>query len=142
MKIGLLLIVTLGFAIRVQASDSVAVFHRPQKVVVLINERGASGRIQEMMNVLGVSEFFEIKSPDESVTGGCKRNETVATCTITFLPSEKVLIEPKKMQSTWSYEELKVSPRIDFEIAFESSQGDKFTLIMSKQTVQLSASKR
>ena len=61
------------------AADSVAVFHRAEKVGVLLNERAAYGRIQQFMDAVGAESRFRWLTADESVKIECAREDVRAT---------------------------------------------------------------
>ena len=62
------LIVAYGFcSTSLAARDSVAVFYKPEKTGVLLNERGSNGRIQQFMNTLGIEENIYWLNEDESI---------------------------------------------------------------------------
>lgn len=105
------------------ARDSVAVFHRPEKVVVLINESGAASRLQQLLKAFGPELDLLWENADQSIRFNCGRNEKAATCTIRLLPSASVLVEPKKVAG-WASG---VAAR-DLELSWESSRFNRFTV--------------
>lgn len=119
--------------------DSVGVFHRPDKVVVLVTDNNPSGRIQEFMTALGTDELFIWKNSDQSISIRCGRSSREASCTFRFFPSESVQIENKSVNAFISAEELASA---DFSIDFESSMGDRFILKNTAQGLNFEASKK
>lgn len=121
------------------AADSVAVFHRPEKVVVLINENGANSRLQQFMNALSADHRVFWLSRDESVKFDCARNTQKVSCTFRFTPSRNVIIEGKRVLAETDAADLSKMP---FEMSFESSQEDRFQLRMTSEGIQFWAAKR
>lgn len=119
------------------ATDSVGVFHRAEKVVVLINERGSHSRLQDFMNHLEAGERIVWQSADESIRIQCARNMTDASCTFLFLPSSDVQIGEKEVRAT-----VPSAQQIDFGMSFESSQGDRFELHSNGESYIIWASKK
>lgn len=97
------------------ASDSVAVFHRPEKVVVLLNEYGSHGRLHQMMDAWGASK--ELFWETEEFYVNCGRAKAGITCTLRLLPAGNARIETK--ESFWEGS----GPAADFAVSFESSRG-------------------
>lgn len=97
------------------ASDSVAVFHRPEKVVVLLNEYGSEGRLHSMMNAWGAEE--ELFWQAEGFYVNCARAKAGVTCTLRILPTGPARIDAK--ESFWEGN----GPSADFALFFESSRG-------------------
>lgn len=125
------------------AWDSVAVFHRPKKVIVLINEKGRTSRLQQLMDLIGTGTEAYVRNSSESVRFVCKRNAQAASCTFRFLPDEENIIEPKKVQTTRSLEEMGLTGLNGrFAIEFLNSNGDFFMLKIEDSKVWLSGSKR
>jgi hypothetical protein len=108
------------------ARDSVAVFLRPEKSVILINERGADSRLQNLFSALGAGTDLLWESEDQSIRLNCGRNQTAATCTIRLLPSANVSIEAKKVSA---FAELRgVRAWKETELTWESSRANVFTV--------------
>lgn len=97
------------------ASDSVAVFHRPEKVVVLLNEYGPQGRLHSMMDAWGAGK--ELFWQAEEFYVNCARAKSGVTCTLRLLPTGNARIEAK--DSFWEGK----GASADFSITFESSRG-------------------
>ncbi len=137
------LIFTLFTTVFAQASlDSVGVFHRPERVVVLINEDSRSSRLKEMMQVLSLPERTELLSADGSIKIDCGRNNQTASCTFRFLPSQIVSIGEKNVQAKIDLQDLNISSQGSFSIEFESSMQDRFVMQVSESTAHFFASKR
>ncbi|MGZ3711167.1 MAG: hypothetical protein ACXVBE_05395 [Bdellovibrionota bacterium] len=107
------------------ASDSVAVFHRPEKVAILVNERGRNGRIQQFMNAWGVQDEIFWQSADESFRINCGRTETGATCNFRLLPSAQVEIKQKESTGHAQWKGTGPTPA-DVHFTFESSRENFF----------------
>ncbi|UXR65158.1 hypothetical protein EZJ49_02710 [Bdellovibrio bacteriovorus] len=120
------------------AADSVAVFHRAEKVGVLLNERAAYGRIQQFMDAMGAESRFRWLTADESVKIECAREDVRATCTIRFLPSEVVAIQGRSVKAFVATNDF---PQM-FEMTFESSMEDRFILKAGPEGLWLWAGKR
>lgn len=137
------LFLTLVSAVFAQASlDSVGVFHRPERVVVLINEDSRSSRLKEMMQVLSLPERTQLLSVDGSIKIDCGCNSQTASCTFRFLPSQIVSIGEKNVQAKTDLQDLKISSQASFSIEFESSMQDRFVMQVSEGTAHFFASKR
>jgi hypothetical protein len=97
------------------AADSVAVFHRPEKVVVLLNEYRQQGRLHSLMQAWG--EEKELFWQAEELYVSCARAKAGITCTLRLLPAGNARIEAK--DSFWEGN----GPAKDFAVSFESSRG-------------------
>ena len=124
------------------ASDSIGVFHRPEKVLVLINERGSNARLQEMMNAFGIGDTLQAITADETVKISCAREESLASCTFRFLPGKDVTISGKTVQAKALMTDLKLETSESFEMYFESSMADKFLLKVENGLLTISAGKK
>ncbi len=123
------------------ASDSVAVFHRPEKVAVLVNERG-DGRLQALMNNLGAGESLHVINNTDTVMITCGRNIEAASCTFSFLEGKDVLIEARKMSAMARLKDLEIESSEVFETSFESSMEDKFSISVKNGEIHFAASKK
>lgn len=124
------------------AADSVGVFYRPEKVVVLINEDYRTSRLAEMMDALGLGEKALLLSSDESIKIDCGRNAQAASCTFRFLPSAIVNVGHKNVEVLVTAEELKLPQAPAFEMVFESSMADRFVMQVAHGKVYFFANKR
>ena len=115
-------------ALAAPGRDSVAFFYRTDKVVVLINERGQAGRLQDFFAVLGASENFYVSNEDESMKFGCSRNFEGASCTFTFFPAPNLQIVERSLKGRAHLQDFGLSTDGPFSMYFESSMKDKFTL--------------
>jgi hypothetical protein len=141
-----LLALTLSFSLNsaFAQSDSVAVFHRPEKVLIQINE-GDEGtrRLIDMMENLKQEKQFHVSSKDENLIISCGRGAAeVASCIFKFLPGKNVNIVNKQVDASISLAELKLESVSNFEIYFESSMKDKFLLKITDGILSISASKK
>jgi hypothetical protein len=135
-------LISLLPASALQASyDSVAVFHRPEKVVVLINEQN-QGRLQAWMDHVGDEEDMLIEAPDKSIRLSCGRNREAATCTFTFLRSDVVQIGNKNLYVQIPLRDLRLPALENFEMKFESSREDRFVLSIENDMLLIRAQKR
>ncbi len=124
------------------AQDSVGVFHRPEKVIVLINEIGEAARLQNFMTNLNEGISLQKISDDKTIKFICKRTQSEASCTFTFLPGEKVEIGNRTLAAHTTLEDLKIESAEDFSASFESSRGDKFTLEIADGSINFYANKK
>ena len=124
------------------AADSVAIFHKPQKVIVLINELGEGERLQTMLNYFEVGETLDVQSKDASIKVTCRRTISTASCTFRFLPSESSVIGKRSLEASSTLQELGLTILDDFDMSFESSMQDKFFLDVSNGKITFSASKK
>lgn len=125
-------------------SDSVAVFHRPEKVIIQINE-GYEGtrRLIDLLENLKQEKQFSTSSADENIKISCARgSEEVASCIFKFLPGKNVIITNKKVEATINLSDLKLESVNNLEIYFESSMKDKFQLKITDGVLSISASKK
>lgn len=116
-----LLLSTLAFS----ASDSVAVFHRPEKVAILINERGRHGRIQQFMNAWGIEHEIFWENAEKNFRINCGRSETGATCNFRLLPGAGVEIKEKESLGKARWDREGAVPA-DVQFSFESSRENYF----------------
>lgn len=121
------------------ARDSVAYFYSPQKVNVLLNERGINSRIQQFMNVLGGENELMIVTGDMKL--GCARKEDRATCTFTFYPSPTIKFINKELFVEKSLVSLELDERLEFEMSFQGSMKDQLNLRLSEGQLFIFASK-
>lgn len=136
------------------AWDSVAVFHRPEKVIVLINERGSLGqsRLQNWMDLFSTESStaasLQFLSNDEGIKFTCGRQVDAASCTFRFLPSKNVVISDRHVEAVLNKTELAqaglpLKEVTDFDISFLNSNGDQFRLwIESTQQIRFSGRKK
>jgi|GEM_PF-2667568 hypothetical protein len=126
------------------AADSVAVFHRAEKVVVLINDQGANSRLQQFMNALGADSKVQVESNESGIRVQCSRAADTASCTFAFFPSENVRIAPKNLDASTTLVDLglKAISAEGFETSFESSREDRFTVKFNEHFIFFAASKR
>jgi hypothetical protein len=124
------------------ASDSVAVFHKPNKVVVLVNTRLGDVRLEQFVEMVGGQGSLVTATRDSSIRINCGVNDSAASCTFGFAPSANVIILPKSVKAHASLRDLNLSVSEDYWTEFESSQGDKFILEIRAGELILTASKR
>lgn len=134
-----LTLLTLLSSFSFAATDSVAVFHRPDKVVVLVKEATPQGRIGQFMDALSAGNQISWTSPGESVRLNCGRSAVEAVCTFRFLPGPEVRIGNKELAAFTSGEGLQKTP---YEMAFISSREDQFFLKMDERGLLFNARKK
>lgn len=118
------------------ANDSVAVFLRPEKSVILINERGADSRLQRLIKAFGPDKELLWESPDKVIRLNCARNDSAATCTIRLLPSINVQIENKRVFARAPIEGVS-----DLDLTWESSRYNRFNLRIAYGSIDLTGQK-
>ena len=135
-------LISLGSFSAVAAADSVGVFLRPEKVVVLINERGMDGRLHQFMNQMGAGSELQVLSSDGSLKIECGRKTDAVSCTFRFFPSENTEIGQRFVKSEFAAAELPQALPTSFEMTFESSREDLFVLKAGGGSLSLFAKKR
>ncbi|WP_373999145.1 hypothetical protein [Bdellovibrio bacteriovorus] len=135
----LVILLSLITANAFAAADSVGVFHRPDKVVILVNEHGSQGRLQGFMDAVQAQDQLVWLSQDESIKIQCGRNATDASCTFRFFPSDSVSVESRSVNA---FSEGKNLAKAHYEMHFESSNGDKFTLKVEEKGLSFWGSKK
>lgn len=134
----LLFLLLLIFGLSTQAaSDSVGVFHRPEKVIVLMTEIGSATRLKNFIQAVSDEAGFTWLSADESLKIQCAYETSKASCTFRLLPSSSVIISDKRASA-----EIADFPAKDVNFRFESSQKDVFELEVHEQNLKLTAAKR
>lgn len=123
------------------AADSVAVFHRPEKVIVLINERGESGRLHDMMNSMNVDSTLVTQTRDDSIKIQCSRIVDAVSCTFRFFPATGIQIKDKTLKARTLLSNLNLESE-NFEMLFESSREDKFVLKIIDGNINFYAAKK
>lgn len=132
--------ITFFLSLSVQAQnarDSVGVFHRSDKVVVLVTERSGNGRLENFMNAVADGDTLFLKNADESIHIRCGKSIKESSCTFRFHPSEFVQIGDRNVQGI-----LPLKTRGSADVIFESSMGDKFILKVTEQGLQFWAGKK
>lgn len=118
------------------ASDSVAVFQRPEKIVVQINESGSNSRLQKFMNAWGAGEQLFWQTASEDVRINCGRGDYGTTCMFRLIPSEIVRVEDTVASAELPLTEVNAG---DIEVGFESSRGQKFALTIADRILKIKA---
>jgi hypothetical protein len=122
--------------------DSVAVFHRPHKVIVLVNEAGHNSRLQKLMEVLGGQNDILLLNSDQSIKIDCGRSETAVSCTFRFLPSASTQFGKRHVDAACSLADLRSSASQDLQVSFESAQQDRFMISITSGAVHFHAEKK
>lgn len=126
------------------AQDHVGVFHRMEKVIVLINEP-AGGRLDQMLEALNHrTNDYKIKwlSSDGTFKLSCGRGDNITGCTIRFLPTSNIAIGPRDVTLEIDLHDLGIFSSENFEMYFESAQQDKFTMSIQNNVLRIYATKR
>jgi hypothetical protein len=115
--------------------DSVAVFHRPEKVIVLMNEEGAqeSSRLQNFMELFNKAVRVHYESGPDGIKIACDRAGDKATCIFRFTPGERAEIEDRSVRAYLPLKDLEsfgfnLKNASSFEMKFLNSNGDQFHL--------------
>lgn len=126
--------------------DSVAVFHRPKRVLVQINEPGAVSRLQSLMTLLKAEEEILIFSADKSFKIDCDRNDRAAMCILRMLPSDKIEITGRTAIAKFALSDLQLDASAfgsePFEISFLNSNGDNVKITVIDGILEIIAAKK
>lgn len=123
------------------ATDHVGVFHRMDKVIILINEP-TGGPLDHIISKLGLLGENKWLSEDGSFKMSCGKDPGRIGCTIRLLPSDDISIGERDAVMQISLNQIGVSYSESFEIAFESSRKDKFIFSLSNGILRIYATKR
>lgn len=121
------------------ASDSVAVFFTSAKTSVLINERGSNSRLHDFMNALNWGNKNQWESEDKQARFVCGRNDEAASCTFTVFPSPAIRFGNRQVLAALAFD---TPVQSQYEMFFESSNGDSFFLKIKDQTLFIEAKKK
>lgn len=122
--------------------DSIAFFYSPNKVNVLINERGTSSRLHDFMNLFTDAHELVLISENNDMKIGCARSVEKVACTFTFYPSHYVRIEDKELAAAVPLMFLSPVVLDGFEMSFRSSMKDNLQLQIRDGVVVISGSKK
>lgn len=122
--------------------DSVAFFYTPQKINVLLNERGEVSRLQSFMNYFEVGHELILHSQDGDIKFECARMIDKATCTFTFYPSKDVQTVNRELRVLKDLANFNVTRTDSFEMHFQGSMKDNFHLLINDGVLTISASKK
>ncbi len=123
------------------AHDSVGVFHRPHKVVILVSE----GHNARLTSFLAASNYIS-GSPWQTEQGdfkmSCGMDSFKVGCTISLYSSDRVIIGARDVRFSIPFSELGTSSQSTLAVEFESSQKDQLKLTMESGTFSLWATKK
>jgi hypothetical protein len=136
--ISMVLISTLSWA----HQDSIAFFYSPNKVNVLINERGTFSRLHDFMNLFTDTHELLLVSENNDMKIGCARSVEKVACTFTFYPSHYVRIEDSLLAAAVPLTFFTPSVLDNFEMSFRSSMKDNLQLQIRNGVVVISGSKK
>ncbi len=122
--------------------DSIAFFYSPTKVNVLINERGATSRLHDFMNLFTDTHELVLVSENNDIKIGCERSLEKVACTFTFYPSHYVRIEDKQLVAAVPLMFLSSTVVDNFEMNFRSSMKDNLKFQIRDGVVVISGSKK
>lgn len=124
--------ILLSLSTSFAAQDSVAVFYRPEKVIVLLNEKQGAPRLQKFMDAIGAEGSFVYESTDKALRINCARNDFESTCTFRILSESNMgKIGVKRAEAFVPATDIHVQS--DYEMTFESSMGDRFHLKLNSK---------
>ncbi len=119
------------------ANDSLGIFFRPEKTVIMITQNGVQSRLQKWLKYISAKQDAQILSADGSFKMDCIRDVSIAKCQIRLLPSSLVQLNEKKIQVHIPLKDLGLSNAGPIEVPFESSNGDRLDLVVSDGTLHL-----
>lgn len=123
------------------AEDSVGVFYKPEKVIVLINEINGAYRLNGFMNAVGAAEYFTYESSDKLLRIECGRRYDKAGCTFRLLDGGAMgKIDHRNVEAFIPISEINI--QFDYEMRFESSREDKFHLKLDSNGLRFFGSKK
>lgn len=141
MKLLILLFVHALFLSPLYASqDSVGVFYKPEKVIVLIEEKKVAPRLNGFMNALSADNEFRYESYDKNLRIACGRNSEKAVCTFTVLPGALGKISHRKVEAF--IPAIEFNFKNDYEMSFESSMQDRFYLKINSEGLEFTGTKK
>lgn len=141
-KLTLTLMLSLFSAVSYAQLDSVAFFYTPQKINVLINERGEVSRLQNFMNFFNAGHELFLVSKDNDIKFACARDYDKATCTLTFYPSQDVQTQNRELRLVKSLENFDLDIQDSFTMSFRGSMKDNFHLVIENGVMTIFASKK
>lgn len=123
------------------ASDSVGVFHRPDKVIILISDN-MNGRLFNFL----VAANFVVGTPWETQNSdfriSCGMNPFKVGCTLVLKPSERVMIGERDVNFQTSLSDFGSKSQDVLSVDFESSMQDKLALSLDEGVMSLYATKK
>lgn len=119
------------------AWDAVAVFHKPEKVIVQINEPYPAARLEAVLTATGSTDSWSFLSEDESFKAQCDRGTLGITCIFRLVPSDTVTVDDKKAQCF-----IQVALIGSIELAFLNSNGDNVEITGDNVGLILKAAKK
>ena len=132
MKFLALLISLMSFSAFAQ-QDSVAVFYRPERVVILINERFEQGnRLNDFLDQIGAGESFDVITTDKTINISCYRGTMGSSCTFKFMPGNGIVIQDRSVTVKTTLNTLKLTDVPPFKMHFRGSMNDKFDLVITE----------
>lgn len=143
-----MLLLASAFFVHALASswDSVAVFHRPEKVIVLVHEDGVAdlqnNRLRRFMSLFGQESSLVIEFKEGDLRIQCAKDDFRARCSFRILPGVRAGIEPKKVVGHWRLKELFEGNDSTFQADFLNSNGDAFAITVSENNLWLIGSKK
>lgn len=138
----LLVLISFPFSSFSSGRDSLGVFYTPRKVTVFAGEINGPKRLNLLMDSAGADTRLHILSNDKSFEIKCVRKDQAASCNFVFLKSSFVKISPKKVEMKLPLKELSLELHDKFEINFESSNGDTFSMEAKDVILIVKASKK
>lgn len=121
-------IVLCAFPVFAEEYDSMALFHSPKQVIVVVNEQGGM-KLGPLMDAFSNADELNLASKSGDISISCRRAYGAHSCTFKFSPSERVAIEAHKMfalSDTEDSSNIRVKDPIN--LGFINSFDDHFTL--------------
>lgn len=142
MKYVLFLLALCSFQVFAQ-QDSVAVFYRPERVVILINERFEQGnRLNDFLDHIRAGESYDFITTDKTINISCYRGTKGSSCTFKFIPGKDILIENRSVKVSTDLATLNLENTLPYNLHFRGSMNDKFDLkILEDGKVEIFAAK-
>lgn len=136
----LLLVIMNGLLAANAQWDSVNIFHRPEKVVIVIGENGP-GKVAQLMDLWPL-ESFRVSTANNDFELTCNRDSQSAGCNMRFFPSTDVTIGNRSVGARILLSELKSDLDRDWAQSFLNSNGDQLQLAVKDGVLTISAAKR
>ncbi len=131
------MLITVLFLLNFNASaawDAVGVFHKPEKVIVLLNERQevTNKRLHQWVSLFP-NNYIQYISSTQDIRWECGINFEGAGCTFRFLPSSTNLIGERFIESSLSIAQftelgVDIQKMTGLDLSFLNSNGDTFRI--------------
>lgn len=119
---------TLSFA----QQDSVAFFYSKAKVVVVINELNPYGRLASFIETVSKENTYRYQNTEQGLKISCSLTNRGAGCRFIFKPNKHVVLADRTLRAAINPTHILSDDSIGFEMTFNSSMNDKFSLRISQ----------